>query len=106
MRVPMNPPDERWLRGKLQRARSKSRDDFVAEHYEQEERRIWRVLYWSIKARMEAVEEGVETFQQAFLAHLVDPSTNRTLWEQVRSSVEAGALQVGGPGLPALTAGR
>lgn len=102
MRVPMKPPDPAWLHNRLQRARTKMRADFVEEHFEQEEKRIWRVLYWSIKARMEAVEEGVETFQQAFLAHLVNPASGLTLWEQVRSQVEAGALRVGGPGLAEL----
>ena len=104
MRVQMKPADEKWVEGKVKRARSKGREDFLEEHYEQEERRIWRVLYWSIKARMEAVEEGVETFHQAFLAHMVDPGSNRTIWENIRGQVDAGALQIGGQGLRELVA--
>ncbi|WP_108665137.1 hypothetical protein [Euzebya rosea] len=105
MRVPMSQPDEKAIKAKLSRARSKTRADFEGEHYEQEERRIWRVLYWSIKARMESVEEGVETFHEAWLAHLVDPATGRTLYETAKVAIDRGDLQVGGPGLPQLMAG-
>lgn len=105
MVAPLKPPDEKWVRGKVQRARSKTREDFVAEHHEQEARRIWRVVFWSLKSRLVAIEEGVETFEQAFLAHLVDPASDRTLWQHIAPSVEAGTLKIGGRGLPALTAG-
>jgi hypothetical protein len=45
---------------------------------EQEARRIWRVMAWNLKARLISVEEGVETFAEAFLAHLVTrPPTAR-----------------------------
>lgn len=71
-----------------------------------EHRRLWRVLVWAIKARVVCVEEGVETFEQAFLPHLVDPGTGETVWEQARAAVEAGAFAIDGPGLLALTAGR
>lgn len=72
---------------------------------EAEARRIWRVLVWSVKARLVAVEEELETVEQAFLAHLVDPATDRTLWQQVRELVESGVLKLGGAGLPALGRG-
>lgn len=72
---------------------------------EAEAKRVWRVLVWSVKARLVAVEEELETVEQAFLAHMVDPSTGRTLWEAVRGAIEAGRLQLGGTGLPALGMG-
>jgi hypothetical protein len=53
---------------------------------EREERRIWRVLYWGLKARMEAVDHGVETFEQAFLSHIVNPATNETIYEELRET--------------------
>lgn len=102
--APLKPADEKWLRGKVQRARSRTRADFEREHYDQEERRIWRVLRWTLKSRMVAIDEGVETFEQAFLAHLVDPASDRTLWQAMKPTVEAGALKIGGRGLPALGA--
>lgn len=90
---PLAEPDGKAVAAKADRSRSKSRDEVFDEMVEQEARRIWRVLHWGLKARMESVAEGLETFEQAFLPHLVDPSTNRTLWDTVRGSIEGGALQ-------------
>ena len=39
--------------------------------YEKELRRKWRALLISIKGKLVSVEEGVETFEEAFLAHIV-----------------------------------
>ena len=47
------------------------------------EMRIWRVIAWTLRARMIAVEEGVETFEQAFLAHLIYAGTGRTIYEEL-----------------------
>ena len=47
---------------------------------EQEERRRWRSLLLVIKAKLEAVETGVVTFDQEFLAHIVLPN-NQTYGE-------------------------
>lgn len=104
IRVPLQAPDPAEVRRKAQRARSKTAQQIEREAYDQEERRIWRVLFHTLKARMVIVEEGVETFEQAFLAHLVDPSTGLTLWEVVREPIEAGHMQLGGSGLRALAA--
>jgi hypothetical protein len=41
--------------------------------YDQEIRRRWRALLLVIKAKLEAVESGITTFEQEFLAHLVTP---------------------------------
>jgi hypothetical protein len=41
--------------------------------YEQEVRRLWRALALSIKAKLEAVESGIETFEEAFMPHIVLP---------------------------------
>lgn len=103
--APLKTLEERDLNGKVRRARTKTREDFIREHNEQEGRRIWRVIYWSLKSRMEAVEEGLETFEQAFLSHLVDPGTNQTLWNSIRPHVESGKMHIGARGLPALGAG-
>ena len=40
-------------------------------------------MAWNLKARMVAVEEEVETFEQAFLPHLLNPQTGRTIYEQL-----------------------
>lgn len=83
MRVPLKVVDERAVGAKYMRARSKSRDEIRDALYEQEEKRIWRVMAWNLKARMVAVEEDVETFEQAFLPHLLNPQTGRTIYEQL-----------------------
>lgn len=99
VRVPLKEPDPRVVAGKVQRAVTRSKAQIVDDMVEQEARRIWRVLYHGLKARLVSVEEGVETFEQAFLAHLVDPVTNRTLWEAAKALIEQGAMKRGGAGV-------
>jgi len=41
--------------------------------YEQEVRRLWRALALTIKAKLEAVDSGIETFEEAFMPHIVLP---------------------------------
>ena len=94
IRVPLKVVDERAVTAKYQRARSRTRDEIRDALYEQEERRIWRVLAWNLKARLVAVEEQVETFEEAFLAHLIDPRTGRTIYEQL---AEEGRVELGAP---------
>lgn len=47
---------------------------------EQEERRLWRCLVLNIKSKLEAVESGISTFEEEFLAHIV-LSDGRTMGE-------------------------
>jgi hypothetical protein len=42
--------------------------------YEQKERSRWRALLLSITAKLEAVESGIETFDSAFMSHIVMPN--------------------------------
>ena len=86
--------DPREIDRKLQRARSKSRAEFTAEATEAEARRVWRVLAHNLKARMVAVEEGLETFEEAFLSHVVNPNTGRTVYEDLS---ETGSIDLGEP---------
>lgn len=94
MRVPLKLVDERTVIAKSQRARTRTRDEIRDELYEQEERRVWRVLAWNLKARLVAVDEELETFEEAFLAHLLDPSTGRTIYEQL---AEEGRVELSAP---------
>jgi hypothetical protein len=41
---------------------------------EQAVRQKWRALALCIKAKLEAVESGIETFEDAFMAHIVLPN--------------------------------
>lgn len=54
--------------------------------YEQEVRRLWRALAMSIKAKLVSVEDGIETFEQAFMAHVVMPD-GLTIADHVSSRI-------------------
>lgn len=47
-----------------------------------EEKRLWRCMAMSIKAKLVSVDDGIETFEQAFMAHVVMPD-GATLGEHV-----------------------
>jgi hypothetical protein len=94
MRVPLKLVDEREVSAKAKRAHTRTADEIRDDLYEQEEKRIWRVLAWNLKARMVAVEEGLETFEEAFLPHLLDPRTGRTIYEHL---AEEGRVELPAP---------
>lgn len=54
--------------------------------WEQECRSRWRSLVLSIKAKLEAVESGIETFEEAFLAHVVMPD-GRTVAQSILPAI-------------------
>lgn len=54
--------------------------------YEQEVRRLWRAMTMSIKAKLVSVEDGIETFEQAFMAHVVMPD-GLTISDHVSSRI-------------------
>lgn len=45
----------------------------TGERFAAEDRRRWRCLLLSIKSKLECVATGIETFDEAFLAHIVMP---------------------------------
>lgn len=81
----------------------KSLIDIFREMQDQEGRRMWRVLYWTIKAKLEAVEEGLVEFDQEFFSYIVDPQTDLTVYERLKPSLEGGVLDIDSSGrlLPA-----
>lgn len=58
------------------------------KHWEQACRQRWRALNLCIKAKLEAVECNITTFEQEFLAHIVIPGTNRTVGSEVIPKIE------------------
>lgn len=63
--------------------------------WEQEIRRRWRSLLISIKAKLDAVESGIFTFDQEFLAHVVLPdgrTTGEWLAPQLEEAYEHGEM--------------
>ena len=52
------------------------------EAFGQAQKQRWRALFLSIKAKLISIEEGIETFEQAFLAHIVT-SAGITIGDQI-----------------------
>ncbi len=75
------------------------------EAWEQASRQRWRALALVIKAKLEAVESGIATFEEEFLAHIVLPS-GQTVGQWMLPQVEQAYLTGQMPALlPQLTAG-
>lgn len=72
-----------------------AREAGTAERAERATRQRWRALLLVIKAKLEAVESGISTLEQEFLAHVVTES-GRTIGEiiipQISEAVQAGRL--------------
>lgn len=54
----------------------------------QKSRARWRALLLVIKAKLESVDTGIETFEDAFLANIVMPD-GRTVADHVRPAIES-----------------
>lgn len=59
----------------------------AAAEYEQRLRTKFRALLLTVKAKLESVESGIETFEQAFLAFVVLPD-NTLVGDRVRALVD------------------
>ena len=69
--------------------------------WEQAQRQRWRALALVVKAKLEAVETGITTFEEEFMAHIVLPN-GRTVGQEalpmIAKTYETGKMQ---PLLPA-----
>lgn len=74
--VPMpDPTDEKYHYRKVSNySKKRLTPDQAQERIEQEGRQRWRALLLAIKAKLEAVETGISTFEDEFLPHIVLPS--------------------------------
>lgn len=73
--------------------RSQRRTDTqIQKVQEQYERGIWRAVFWAIKSRLESVEFGIETFEEAFLSHFEIPGSGTSIGEVIIPRLEAGNL--------------
>lgn len=77
--LPLPNPDNYKLTPAGRRRRSV---DDMLKAYEQACRQSWRALCLVIKAKLEAVESGITTFEQEFLAHILLPNS-QTVGEHV-----------------------
>ncbi len=77
-------------------ARKQFRDNKAGEaSWEKECRRLWRVLLLSIKADLEAIESGLKTFEDVYLAYtcLPDGSTiGQAVQEKINLMVNDGQM--------------
>jgi hypothetical protein len=85
------PQDAPPTGGGRRRSGTAAQEAIRAEH-----RRRWRALVLVVKAKLEAVASGVETFEEAFLAQIVLPGTGRTIAEQLIPQLAA-AYESGEP---------
>lgn len=60
---------------------------FGTERFARAERQRWRALLLVIKAKLEAVENSITTFEEEFLAHIVLPN-DKTVAEYVIPQVQ------------------
>ena len=94
-RIPMPGPDDPDVRAaaaKIHRAGGEALDRAL----EAEQRRRWRALVLVIKARLEAVAEKVETFDEAFLAHIVT-DRGHTIMEELKMIERSTGQRMLGP---------
>jgi hypothetical protein len=77
--------------------------DKALDLYEQAKRSLFRALLLAIKAKLESVESRIETFEQAFLAHIVLPD-DTLVGDRVKALVDE-AYRTGRMGNLALVAG-
>lgn len=66
-----------------------------AKRWEQACRQRWRALSLVVKAKLEAVQTGITTFDDEFLAHIVLPSgetCSQWLVPQIESAYQAGSM--------------
>ena len=81
------PRKDAFSRTPAGRRRRNVKDQELA--WEQACRQRWRALALVIKAKLEAVETGITTFEQEFLAHIVIPGSGKTVGEWITPQVEA-----------------
>ncbi len=82
--------------------RGKQRTEAAAlAAWEQACRSRWRALFLCIKAKLESIESGIESFEDAFLAHIQMPdghSVSEHVRPRIAQAYETGSMQ---PLLPA-----
>ena len=67
----------------------------VEELQDRHERAAWRALFFAIKSRLESVDYGIESFEQAFLAHIVTSKGGKTIGEAIIPQLKSPQFQNG-----------
>ena len=77
--------------------------DLTEDRQQQQMRQRWRVLLLTIKAKLEAVDSGISSIENEFLAHVMLPNNQVVgdwLRPQIEKSYESGDLPKLLPGAP------
>jgi hypothetical protein len=94
-------PDKNENRFVFDGRRNRRSREKQMEAWEQGCRSRWRALFLCIKAKLESIESGIETFEDAFLAHIQMPdghSVSEHVLPRIASAYETGSMR---PLLPA-----
>lgn len=85
--LPLPAKDDKEFTEYVSRGKLWARTDEAARKlYEQAVRQKWRALALVVKAKLEAVESGITTFEDEFMANIVLPG-GRMVGEQVRPAI-------------------
>ena len=112
VRFDMTTPTD-WAAYRFTKTRVRRSDAAAKNAMEAEVRRRWRALLLVIKAKLEAVETGIVSFEEEFAAHIVLPdgtTVAQHVIPAIQRAYETGVIEPMivlpvGPALPALTAG-
>ena len=69
----------------------------LATLHDQITRQRWRALLLVLKAKLEAIENNISTFDSEFLSHIIVPGTNRTVGEYIAPQLAAAYEKGSGP---------
>lgn len=96
--------DDKEFRYTKDRHPRRRTDEKTYQSWEQGCRQRWRALALAIKAKLEAVESGISTFEYEFLAHIILPNGQTAgdwLAPQIASAYQSGQMPTTLLGLPA-----
>lgn len=74
---------DRWVKMTLTHPDA---EKLSAAKYDSERRRLWRCLYLLIKAKLAAVEDGITTVEEAFLAHTMT-ANGQSVYERIKDDL-------------------
>jgi hypothetical protein len=107
VRITVEMPDRQDKQFTHTPGRGYERSDSDAEKaWEQATRQRWRALALVVKAKLEAVESGISTFDNEFLAFMVVPGTGKTVGELAKPQLQAAYEKGGTNGLLLLPSGQ
>ena len=84
VKIMMNLPEQSEKQFTHTDLRKRLRSDAAAEkEWEKACRQRWRALALAVKSKLESVESGIETFEEAFFAHIIIPGAGKTFGEMI-----------------------